>query len=107
MNKPHCVSYMHFCITALPSRVCFGISKSGLSFHFCRILTPSLRLYLFSDDDNYMTNEEIEVLTDALVTNSSLEKLEILRRITTEGWVILSYPTQSQFKVGVSDVGRQ
>jgi hypothetical protein len=47
-------------------------------------------LYLFSDDDNYMTNEEIEVLTDALVTNSSLEKLEILRRITTEGWVILS-----------------
>jgi hypothetical protein len=47
-------------------------------------------LYLFSDDDNYMTNEEIEVLTDALATNSSLESLVILRRITTVGWVILS-----------------
>jgi len=37
-----------------------------------------------------MTNEEIDVLTDALATNSSRECLEIFRRITTEGWVILS-----------------
>jgi hypothetical protein len=53
-------------------------------------ILEELYLFSFSNDDNYMTNEEIEVLTAALATNSSLENLEILRRITTEGWVILS-----------------
>lgn len=53
-------------------------------------ILEELYLYPLPDNDNYMTNEEIEVLTYVLAKNSSLESLEIFRRITAEGWVIFS-----------------